>query len=186
MKLWLLQYSKDQDDVLSIVLSTTYATGWVGMGFSKDGMMVGSSAMVGWMGKTGIPHIEQYYLGGKSSSEVKLNQGQLLTTSIQPTVVVQKAKIYIAFQLKFSAPITQQKLLFALGTKIPVNKRLTIHDDKTSISFDFSAGFVSLAIFLSIFLAVKLLMRDLAMKFYLLFCQHAVCFFCTTTCLERR
>ncbi|XP_073115181.1 cytochrome b561 and DOMON domain-containing protein At3g61750-like [Elaeis guineensis] len=137
---FILRYSKDQDDVLSIVLSTTYATGWVGMGFSKDGMMVGSSAMVGWMGKTGIPHIEQYYLGGKSSSEVKLNQGQLLTTSIQPTVVVQKAKIYIAFQLKFSAPITQQKLLFALGTKIPVNKRLTIHDDKTSISFDFSAG----------------------------------------------
>lgn len=143
MKLWLLQYSKDQDDVLSIVLATAYATGWVGMGFSKDGMMVGSSAMVGWMGKTGIPHIEQYYLGGKSNSEVKLNPGQLLTTSVRPTVVVELAKIYIAFQLQFSAPITQQKVLFALGTKIPVNKRLTIHTDETSISFDFSAGLCS-------------------------------------------
>ncbi|XP_073108932.1 cytochrome b561 and DOMON domain-containing protein At3g61750 [Elaeis guineensis] len=137
---YILRYSKDQDNVLSIVLSTAYATGWVGMGFSKDGMMVGSSAMVGWMGKTGIPHIKPYYLGGKSSSEVKLNQGQLLTTAVQPTVVVEQAKIYIAFQLKFSAPVTQQNLLFAFGMKIPVNKHLTKHDDKTSLSFDFSSG----------------------------------------------
>ncbi|EHA8590323.1 putative cytochrome b561 and DOMON domain-containing protein [Cocos nucifera] len=153
MKWHLYEYSKDQDNVLSIVLSTVYATGWVGMGFSKDGMMVGSSAMVGWMGKTGIPHIKPYYLGGKSSSEVKLNQGQFLATAVRRTVVVEQAKIYIAFQLKFSAPVTQQKLLFAFGMKIPVNKRLTRHDDRTSISFDFSSGLVILPIFLSIFLA---------------------------------
>lgn len=128
--------------------------------------MVGSSAMAGWMGKTGIPHIEPYYLGGKSRSEVKLNKGQLLTTAVPPAVVVEQAKIYIAFQLKFSAPITQQKLLFAFGTKIPVNKHLTKHDDKTSITFDFSSGLVTLAILLIIFLAVRILMYDLSMKIW--------------------
>lgn len=142
---FILRYSKDPDNALSIVLSTIYATGWVGIAFSKDGMMVGSSAIAGWMGKTGIPHIGRYYLGGKSRSEVKLHQGQLLTTAVPPEVVVEQAKIYIAFQLKLSAPISRQNLLFAVGAKIPVNKHLTKHEDKTSISFDFSAGTSSIS-----------------------------------------
>lgn len=109
------------------------------MGFSKDGMMVGSSAMVGWMGKERA-HIRQYYLRGQSPSDVVVNQGQLLGTNVPEVVVLNGAKIYLAFQVKFEAPVTRQPLLFAFGASHPSHYRLTEHEDKTSILFDFSAG----------------------------------------------
>lgn len=137
---WLLQYNQDQDNVLSIVLSTMYSSGWVGMGFSTDGMMVGSSAVVGWVGRTGRPHIQRYYLGGQTSSQVQVDQGNLLFAAATPSVVVAQAKIYLAFQLKFSARLSQQQLLFAIGSAIPVNNVLQKHTDRTSLSFDFSTG----------------------------------------------
>ena len=43
----MVQYAQDGDNVLRVVLSAMYNSGWVGMAFSKDGLMVGSSAMVG-------------------------------------------------------------------------------------------------------------------------------------------
>lgn len=110
------------------------------MGFSKDGSMIGSSAMVGWIGKTGRPHIQPFYLGGQSTKEVVVSESHLLTTSIPPVVVVYMAHIHLAFQLKFSAPVTKQELLFAFGAAIPVKNRLKKHSDRTSINFDFSAG----------------------------------------------
>lgn len=135
-----MQYSQNQENVLSIVLSAAYTSGWVGIGFSNDGMMVGSSAMVGFLGKGGRVHIKQYYLRGQISSEVIVNEGQLLTTDVAPGVVIYGVNIYLAFQLKFSAAVTQQELLFAFSSATPNNYRLTEHDDKTSVSFDFSAG----------------------------------------------
>ncbi|KAG6531119.1 hypothetical protein ZIOFF_004890 [Zingiber officinale] len=135
---FVLRYYQDQDNVLSIVLSTMYSSGWVGMGFSKDGMMVGSSAVVGWVGTTGLPHIQRYYLGGQTSQQVQVDQGNLLFAAATPSVVVDQAKIYLAFQLKFSARLSQQQLLFAIGSATPVNNVLQEHDDKTSVSFDFS------------------------------------------------
>ncbi|XP_042465694.1 cytochrome b561 and DOMON domain-containing protein At3g61750-like [Zingiber officinale] len=137
---FVLRYYQDQDNVLSIVLSTMYSSGWVGMGFSKDGMMVGSSAVVGWVGTTGLPHIQRYYLGGQTSQQVQVDQGNLLFAAATPSVVVDQAKIYLAFQLKFSARLSQQQLLFAIGSATPVNNVLQEHDDKTSVSFDFSTG----------------------------------------------
>ncbi|XP_072963219.1 cytochrome b561 and DOMON domain-containing protein At3g61750-like [Typha angustifolia] len=134
---FVLRYSLTQDNVLSIVLSTTYTTGWVGMGFSKDGMMVGSSAMVGWIGKTGLAHIKQFYLRGQSSSEVVVNEGQLLSTDVAHKVIVDQARIYLAFQLKNP---DMQQILLAFGASIPVNNRLTKHEDMTSLFFDFSTG----------------------------------------------
>ncbi|KAI0529290.1 hypothetical protein KFK09_001837 [Dendrobium nobile] len=135
----ILRYSLNEDNVLTIVLSMLYTSGWVGMGFSKDGMMVGSSAMVGWIGNTGRPHIKQFYLRGQSSSQVLADQGQLPAAGGSPAIVQNGPNIYIAFQLKFLSRITQQKLLFAFGTATPVNDRLTKHQDKISVSFDFSS-----------------------------------------------
>ncbi|KAF3326609.1 putative ferric-chelate reductase 1 [Carex littledalei] len=138
---FVLRYSQNKDHELSIVVSTIYTTGWVGMGFSKDGMMVGSSAMVGWMGKTGVPHIKQFFLKGQTSSQVVVNEGNLLmSTSSEPKVFVDEAKIYLAFKLKFPDKVTKQQILFAFGTDIPVENKLKKHVDKTSMEFDFSTG----------------------------------------------
>ncbi|MQM16701.1 hypothetical protein Taro_049660 [Colocasia esculenta] len=137
------RYSQSQDNILSVVLSAPYTSGWIGIGFSQDGMMVGSSAMVGWISGESPAVIRQYYLGGQSSSEVAVNQGQLRATDVKPTVVLYGAKIYLAFQVQFSAPVTQQNLLFAYSAATPLNYQLRKHDDKISILFDFSAGTAS-------------------------------------------
>ncbi|PKA45732.1 hypothetical protein AXF42_Ash011073 [Apostasia shenzhenica] len=137
----LLQYSQDKDNILTIVLSTLYTSGWVGIGFSKDGMMVGSSAMVGWIGNTGRAHIKQFYLRGRTTSQVLADQGQLPVGGSPPVVVQHGPNIYLAFQLKFTSKIAQQELLFAFGTATPVRNRLREHADKLSVSFDFSEDF---------------------------------------------
>ncbi|BAD73755.1 membrane protein-like [Oryza sativa Japonica Group] len=74
---FVLRYAQGKDNVLRVVISSMYSTGWVGMGFSKDGMMVGSSAMVGWVGKTGLSHVKQFSLRGKTPSQVVADEGFL-------------------------------------------------------------------------------------------------------------
>jgi predicted GNAT superfamily acetyltransferase len=36
-----MQYHEKEDNVVNSILSAVYTTGWVAMGFSKDGRMVG-------------------------------------------------------------------------------------------------------------------------------------------------
>ncbi|ERN14123.1 hypothetical protein AMTRI_Chr01g134060 [Amborella trichopoda] len=137
---FLLRYSQSQDNVLSIVLSAEYTNGWVSIGFSKDGRMVGSSAMVGWIRKGGKAAIKQYYLGGQDPSEVVVNQGELTLSDITPSVLLRGATIYLAFQLKLTSPIKKRALIFALGSRNPVHEKLTMHEDETTVAFDFSMG----------------------------------------------
>ncbi|KAK3138049.1 hypothetical protein QOZ80_5AG0363810 [Eleusine coracana subsp. coracana] len=137
---FVLRYHQDKNNVLRVVLSTMYSTGWVGMGFSRDGLMIGSSAMVGWMGKKGLPHIRQFSLRGKTSSKVVVDRGFLVSNDHDHTVVVQQAKIYLAFQLKFSYRLTNQHIILAFGPGIPTKNKLSKHQDKTSFTFDFTTG----------------------------------------------
>ena len=112
----------------------------MGIGFSKDGLMVGGSAMVGWISKSGHAKIKQYYLKGRKSHEVIPEQGDLNLTNIPPVVVLDGANLYLGFQLQFSAPLQQQPTLLAYGSKIPLNHKLTVHDDKTTIHIDYLRG----------------------------------------------
>ncbi|XP_058095930.1 cytochrome b561 and DOMON domain-containing protein At3g61750-like isoform X2 [Magnolia sinica] len=136
---FVLRYSQSTDGALRIVLSTVYTSGWVGMGFSKDGMMVGSSAMVGWIAKDGKANIKQYLLSGTSPLQVIADKGQLQATS-PPVVVLNGVNIFLAFQLKFSTPLSMQPLIFAFASATPNQYQLAVHDDKASVVFDFSAG----------------------------------------------
>ncbi|KAK8963835.1 hypothetical protein KSP40_PGU007322 [Platanthera guangdongensis] len=137
---FILRYSQNQDNTLSIVVSAPYTTGWIGMGFSNDGLMVGSSAMVGWIGRSGKAHIRQFYLRSRSSSGVIVNEGSLLQSDVKPAVLLYGSSIYLAFQLRFLAPVAVQNLLFAYAAEAPNGFHLTKHDDKVSMAFDFSAG----------------------------------------------
>uniref|UniRef100_A0A7C8YSX3 Cytochrome b561 and DOMON domain-containing protein n=1 Tax=Opuntia streptacantha TaxID=393608 RepID=A0A7C8YSX3_OPUST len=136
---FVLRYYQSRDHRVTIVLSALYTAGWVGIGFSKDGMMVGSSAMVGWISRTSHAHIKQYYLKGRTSSEVEPGKGDLNLTAIPPVVVLDGANIYLAFQLQFNATLEQQPILLAFGSRYPVNHKLAMHDDKTTIRIDYSA-----------------------------------------------
>ncbi|GAB2271811.1 hypothetical protein Dimus_006642 [Dionaea muscipula] len=137
---FLLRYHQSRDHVVTIVLSGLYTTGWVGIGFSKDGMMVGGNAMVGWISRTGHARIKQYHLKGYSVSEVIPGKGNLNLTNILPVVVLDGANIYLAFQLRFQTLLKQQPTLLAYGTKYPINHQLSLHDDKTSFVVDYSAA----------------------------------------------
>ncbi|KAK9758073.1 hypothetical protein RND81_01G204700 [Saponaria officinalis] len=137
---FVLRYYQSKEHTVTFVLSSLYTGGWVGMGFSKDGMMVGGSAMVGWISKTGHAKIKQYYMKGQTSSLVEPGKGELNLSSIPPVVVLDGANIYIGFQLQFSAPLVQQPTLLAFGSRVPVNHKLSMHDDKTTIRIDYRTG----------------------------------------------
>ncbi|XP_055808217.1 cytochrome b561 and DOMON domain-containing protein At3g61750-like [Solanum dulcamara] len=137
---FLLRYSQTKDNVVTIVLSTVYTTGWVGMGFSRDGKMINSSCMVGWVNPQGQGKIKQYYVEGLTPSKIKPEKGELPLTSVPPLVYLQGATIYLAFQLKYPNRLKNQPILLAFATKYPHHHHLTVHDDKTTILFDFSSG----------------------------------------------
>ncbi|XP_042001057.1 cytochrome b561 and DOMON domain-containing protein At3g61750-like [Salvia splendens] len=137
---YLLRYSKSKDNEITIVLSTIYTSGWVGIGFSRDGKMLNSSCIVGWVNQEGQGRIKQYHIKGFTPSEIKPDRGELPLTNVPPYVAVQGATIYLSFQLKFNTTLKTQPLLLAFSTKPPHHHRLTVHQDKTTIYFDFSAG----------------------------------------------
>ncbi|KAF9601063.1 hypothetical protein IFM89_015989 [Coptis chinensis] len=137
---YILRVSRSADNVLTCVLSAAYTTGWVGIGFSKDGMMIGASAMVGWIGKEGRANIKQYYLRGFTPSNVIPDKGELQLTNVPPAVVINGATIYLAFQLKVEEVQKSQPILLAFGTKTPAHHQLSVHDDKTAILYDFSGA----------------------------------------------
>jgi hypothetical protein len=103
-------------------------------------MMVGSTAMVGWIDTTGRAFIKQYILRGQSSSDVVVDEGKLMLESISPKVVLYGVNIYLMFQVRFSNPVKNQKILFAHSNEAPVDFQLTKHDDKISVSIEFSSG----------------------------------------------
>lgn len=146
MTVWntfVLRHYQSEDGTLTIMLSAVYTTGWVGIGFSKDGLMVGSSAMVGWFNKKGQPKIMQYYLQGTVASKVKPGKGELPLTGVPAAVGLHSSRIYVAFQLKLSKPLARQPVILAFGIKYPKHHRLTHHVNKTSIYVDFVAGSAS-------------------------------------------
>ncbi|KAJ3694513.1 hypothetical protein LUZ60_009993 [Juncus effusus] len=143
-KSFILRYNyQSEDDTLNIILSAVYTSGWIGIGFSPDGLMVGSSAMIGWIDSTGKAYIKQYYLKGTAQSEVIVNKGKLMETKVSPRVVLYGVNIYLAFQVKFFESVKDQSVLFAYSTEAPNGFRLSEHEDKISLSFDFSSSSTS-------------------------------------------
>ncbi|KAM2483469.1 hypothetical protein ACFX1W_041096 [Malus domestica] len=140
---FVLRYSQTEDHVVNIILSAVYTTGWVGMGFSRNGMMVGSSAIVGWINKKGQVRIKQYYLQGSKVSQVIPDKGELPLTGIPASVVLHGPRIYLAFQVKFKTHLARQPIILAIGSGSPKHNHLTIHNDKTTVLFDFSSGSAS-------------------------------------------
>ncbi|KAI9110021.1 hypothetical protein K1719_019062 [Acacia pycnantha] len=128
------------DHTTTIILSAPYTIGWVGIGFSRDSMMVGSSAMVGWINKHGHAKIKQFYLQGKKASEVIADKGEIPLNNMPAAVATSGAEIYLAFQMQPRTPFGKQPILLAYGNKTPKNHHLSKHVDKTAIVFDFSSG----------------------------------------------
>ena len=66
--------------------------------------------MVGWVAKMGLAHVKQFSLKGKTPSQVITDQGLLISNDHDHTAIVQQAKIYLAFQLRFPSPLKRQQV----------------------------------------------------------------------------
>ncbi|XP_073157861.1 cytochrome b561 and DOMON domain-containing protein At3g61750 [Henckelia pumila] len=137
---YVLRYSQSKNNVITIVLSSIYTSGWVGIGFSRDGMMLNASCMVGWITAEGEGRIKQYYVEAFTSLDVKPDKGELPLTGVPPYIALNGATIYLAFQLKYNKTLKTQPVLLAFSTNYPHHLHLPMHEDKTTILFDFSSG----------------------------------------------
>lgn len=136
-----MQYSETTPGTWTFVLSAPAADSYIAMGFSSNGQMVGSSAIVGWMSSTEGGVIRHYYLGGTSPSLVELDKGNLVLTNYS-FITTQSATAYMGFQLVTDQP--QTKLIYSVGPTglLPVapNYRLTEHFDKVATSINYITG----------------------------------------------
>lgn len=136
------QYGQHSPNMWYYVLSfSTNNISYGAIGFSKDGKMVGSSAIVGWVEPNGTGEMKQYYLGDKETEHVIPDEGDLplMNASIisSPTLTA-----YMAFRLQTSEPFPY--LIFAVGpngsTLSAPEFLLPRHSERISVKVDYATG----------------------------------------------
>ncbi|XP_052113186.1 cytochrome b561 and DOMON domain-containing protein At3g07570 [Arachis duranensis] len=139
---FILRYVQTSRNTWSFILSTPYTNSYIAMGFSTNGGMVGSSAIVGWVvsgGKGG--GIKQYYLGGYAPNQVVPNKGNLNVVANSTFITLESNHLYMVFQLQTTTqPLSW--IIFATGSiglfpQAP-SFALTKHLDKISQRIDYS------------------------------------------------
>lgn len=138
---FILRYQQASPNVWNFLLSAPNSNAYIGIGFSPNGKMVGSSAIVGWVQPDGNSDLKMYYLGAQSSDQViVVKEGNLKLGN--SSLNVQSNQIYMAFQLIIDAPQTQ--LIYSVG---PQNRlpsapsfSLTQHRDQISTRLNYATG----------------------------------------------
>ncbi|GFZ20028.1 cytochrome b561/ferric reductase transmembrane with DOMON related domain-containing protein [Actinidia rufa] len=136
---YILRYAQAGPKLWSFVLSAPNTNAYVAIGFSPNGNMVGSSAIVGWVAADGVAHIKQYSLTGRSPPQVLPDQGNLDILGNSSSVVSESSRLYVAFQLSTDLP--ENRLLYAVGPigvfPTAPNFRLTEHNNKVSTTLNY-------------------------------------------------
>uniref|UniRef100_A0A803MFM9 Cytochrome b561 and DOMON domain-containing protein n=2 Tax=Chenopodium quinoa TaxID=63459 RepID=A0A803MFM9_CHEQI len=138
-----LRYVQAGPQLWSFLLSASNTNSWLGIGFSTNGQMVGSSAMVGWMYQNGTGVVKQYDLQGKEPDKVLPDAGDLTVVDNSSTVFIDANRIHLAFQINTVEP--QKELLYAVGPygQLPVDSgglKLLEHRDMGQASLDYTTG----------------------------------------------
>ncbi|KAM5562879.1 cytochrome b561 and DOMON domain-containing protein [Rosa sericea] len=138
---YILRYSQTTPGTWTFVLSAPAANSYIAMGFSSNGQMTGSSAIVGWVSSTEGGVIKRYYLGGTDANLVEVDKGNLVLTNFS-FITTQSSTVYMGFQLVTDQP--QSRLIYSVGPTglLPVapNYRLTEHFDKVSTTINYITG----------------------------------------------
>ncbi|KAL5562269.1 hypothetical protein UlMin_032016 [Ulmus minor] len=140
---YILRYTKTASNLWSFVLSAPDTNSFVGMGFSPNGGMVGSSAIVGWISSSdGTGNLKQYYLGGTSPNRVFPDEGNLTVVSNTSSMITQSTRLYLAFQLETTQPLS--RVIYSAGpvgfSPVAPAYRLTEHRNKIATSINYSTG----------------------------------------------
>ncbi|KAF8014746.1 hypothetical protein BT93_H0521 [Corymbia citriodora subsp. variegata] len=136
---FILRYKQTSANIWSFVLSTP-TNPYIAMGFSIDGQMVGSSAVVGWV-SSGSSVIKQYYLEGQTPNQVIPDQGNLTLVANSSMIASQSNRLYMAFQLETAQP--RSKLIYAVGpsTFTPQSDyKLVQHQYMTATTVNYVSG----------------------------------------------
>eukprot|EP00245_Coleochaete_scutata_P017231 TRINITY_DN834_c0_g1_i1.p1 TRINITY_DN834_c0_g1~~TRINITY_DN834_c0_g1_i1.p1 ORF type:complete len:951 (-),score=143.11 TRINITY_DN834_c0_g1_i1:668-3520(-) len=113
--------------------------GWISLGLSPSGQMVGSDAVVGFPSDKGVT-VDVYYLGGKSSDAVKPS-GKLIASSLQGEFV--GGEVRLLFTLNLTAEqIKSTKIIWAKGRHDAANG-LTLRGHSFSDAYSGSVSFES-------------------------------------------
>lgn len=148
---FIIQYVQSASNIWSFVLSAPAGTNsFIAIGFSSNGRMVGSSAIVGWLssssssGGTSTGMVKQYYLGGTSPTLVEPDNGNLHLVTNSSSLISQSSRLYLAFQLETDLP--SSRLLYSVGPTgffpAPPSYVLTEHRNKVSTTIDYSTGII--------------------------------------------
>ncbi|KAI7738451.1 hypothetical protein M8C21_031580 [Ambrosia artemisiifolia] len=140
---FILRYSQAGPSLWSFVLSTPNTNSYVGMGFSPNGGMVGSSAVVGWVARDGSTNMRRYFLGGQTPSQVLVDQGDLQILGNTSSIISDSSRIYMAFQLVTNQP--SQRLVYSVGDSnnpppSTPSYRLTQHRTQMAIRINYATG----------------------------------------------
>ncbi|KAL8261941.1 hypothetical protein R6Q59_025990 [Mikania micrantha] len=140
---FILRYSQAGPSLWNFVLSTPNTNSYIGMGFSPNGGMVGSSAVVGWVARDGTTNMKRYFLGGQTPSQVLVDQGDLQIIGNTSTIFTDSARIYMAFQLVTNQP--RQQLVYSVGDNSnpppsTPSYRLVQHRNKIAIRLNYVSG----------------------------------------------
>ena len=140
-----MQYGKSGRDTWSFVLSAPDAGGYVSVGFSSNGAMVGSSAVAGWTTGGGVGVAKQYRLGGTSPGSCPPDQGSLALLPGTTLLAAQSSRLYLAFQ--FTAAQPAPYLIYAVGPSGAQlsNNYLVRHRSYGSAAVDYATGVASSA-----------------------------------------
>ncbi|KAL0436656.1 UNVERIFIED_CONTAM: cytochrome and DOMON domain-containing protein [Sesamum radiatum] len=140
---FILRYVQGAPNVWNFLLSAPNTNAYIAIGFSPNGNMVGSSALVGWIGADAISGFQKYYLGGQSPSLVALeppDQGLIIRNS---SIFPQSNQLYMAFQLiTDTTPVP--RLIYSVGPagRLPSGPayQLTQHRDQISTVLNYATA----------------------------------------------
>ncbi|KAK4408741.1 cytochrome and DOMON domain-containing protein [Sesamum angolense] len=140
---FILRYVQGAPNVWNFLLSAPNTNAYIAIGFSPNGNMVGSSALVGWIGADAIPVLQKYYLGGQSPNLVTLESPDQGLTISNSSMFPQSNQLYIAFQLiTDTTPVP--RLIYSVGPagRLPSGPayQLTQHRDQISTLLNYATG----------------------------------------------
>ncbi|XP_072970515.1 cytochrome b561 and DOMON domain-containing protein At3g07570-like [Typha angustifolia] len=142
---FILRYMNTGPGLWSYVVSAPDTGSYIGIGFSRRGRMVRSSAVVGWVTPAGPAVVKQYYLGGKSSDECLPDQGNLKLVNDTIKFISQASRLYLAFQIYVDWP--EAHLIYSVGPQgfrpSSPGYYLVEHREAATASIDYTTGVAS-------------------------------------------
>ncbi|VVA96834.1 unnamed protein product [Arabis nemorensis] len=138
---YILRYVKTVENTWEFILSAPDSGAYIAIGFSINGRMVDSSAIVGWI-NSGKGDVKQYLLAGKSPDKVILDQEDIKIVNGSLKIQSVSSRLYMSFQL--TAELPRERLLYAMGPAgfFPSSPefRLMVHQFVTTSTIKYITG----------------------------------------------